>query len=115
MLAFPSNQFGAQEPGSNEEIQTFACSRYKATFPMFSKVPACGVFMSSSVKSQPLLLGPIHGLDSNSGFHTGNVFSPVLCLRVITHGLMAWHGRTRKHSKTPHTMKLCVPALFRWT
>ena len=38
ILAFPSNQFGAQEPGSNEQIKEFACSRYKATFPLFDKV-----------------------------------------------------------------------------
>lgn len=42
VLAFPSNQFGAQEPGSNTQIENFACSRYKATFPMFSKVDVNG-------------------------------------------------------------------------
>lgn len=38
VLAFPSNQFGNQEPGSNEQIKEFACSRYKAEFPIFDKV-----------------------------------------------------------------------------
>eukprot|EP00475_Leptophrys_vorax_P008418 TRINITY_DN1544_c0_g1_i1.p1 TRINITY_DN1544_c0_g1~~TRINITY_DN1544_c0_g1_i1.p1 ORF type:complete len:273 (-),score=34.10 TRINITY_DN1544_c0_g1_i1:178-888(-) len=42
VLAFPSNQFGAQEPGSNDKIKEFACSRYKATFPMFAKVDVNG-------------------------------------------------------------------------
>lgn len=42
VLAFPSNQFGGQEPGKNEQIQEFACSRYKATFPMFAKVDVNG-------------------------------------------------------------------------
>lgn len=42
VLAFPSNQFGAQEPGSNAEIKAFACSRYKATFPLFAKVDVNG-------------------------------------------------------------------------
>ncbi|KAK1290591.1 putative phospholipid hydroperoxide glutathione peroxidase [Acorus calamus] len=42
ILAFPCNQFRGQEPGSNEEIQEFACSRYKAEFPIFDKVEVNG-------------------------------------------------------------------------
>lgn len=38
ILAFPCNQFGAQEPGSNEEIVEFACTRFKAEYPIFDKV-----------------------------------------------------------------------------
>jgi len=38
ILAFPCNQFGAQEPGSVEEIQNFVCTRFKAEFPVFDKV-----------------------------------------------------------------------------
>lgn len=38
ILAFPCNQFGAQEPGSNEEIVKFAQEKYGVTFPIFSKV-----------------------------------------------------------------------------
>lgn len=38
ILAFPCNQFGAQEPGSNEQIQEFVCTRFKAEFPVFNKV-----------------------------------------------------------------------------
>ncbi|RYR58744.1 hypothetical protein Ahy_A05g024624 [Arachis hypogaea] len=37
ILAFPCNQFGAQEPGSNEEIANFVCTRFKAEFPIFDK------------------------------------------------------------------------------
>lgn len=37
ILAFPCNQFGAQEPGSNEEIVEFACTRFKAEYPIFDK------------------------------------------------------------------------------
>ena len=37
MLAFPCNQFGGQEPGSNEEIREFASSQYDANFPLFAK------------------------------------------------------------------------------
>lgn len=42
VLAFPCNQFGAQEPGSNEEIHEFATSRYDVTFPMFAKIEVNG-------------------------------------------------------------------------
>lgn len=38
ILAFPCNQFGGQEPGSNRDIKNFACTRYKAEFPIFDKV-----------------------------------------------------------------------------
>ena len=42
MLAFPCNQFGAQEPGSNEEILEFARSNYDVNFPMFAKIDVNG-------------------------------------------------------------------------
>ncbi|KAJ8539384.1 hypothetical protein K7X08_013637 [Anisodus acutangulus] len=42
ILAFPCNQFGAQEPGSNDEIVEFACTRFKAEFPIFDKIEVNG-------------------------------------------------------------------------
>ena len=42
MLAFPCNQFGAQEPGTDAEILEFATSKYDVTFPMFSKIEVNG-------------------------------------------------------------------------
>jgi glutathione peroxidase len=42
VLAFPCNQFGAQEPGTDAEILEFATSTYDATFPMFSKIEVNG-------------------------------------------------------------------------
>ena len=38
VLGFPSNEFGGQEPGSPEQIQTFCSRNYGVTFPMFSKL-----------------------------------------------------------------------------
>src|SRR5262249_32752983 len=38
VLGFPSNDFGAQEPGSPEEIATFCKKNYGVSFPMFGKV-----------------------------------------------------------------------------
>ena len=42
MLGFPCNQFGAQEPGSNEEVLEFVQSNYDVTFPMFAKIDVNG-------------------------------------------------------------------------
>ncbi|CAB78203.1 phospholipid hydroperoxide glutathione peroxidase [Arabidopsis thaliana] len=42
ILAFPCNQFGNQEPGTNEEIVQFACTRFKAEYPIFDKVDVNG-------------------------------------------------------------------------
>lgn len=42
ILAFPCNDFGAQEPGSNEEIKTFCTTRYSVTFPLFDKIKVLG-------------------------------------------------------------------------
>jgi glutathione peroxidase len=42
VLAFPCNQFGAQEPGSNEEILEFATSKFDVNFPMFAKIEVNG-------------------------------------------------------------------------
>lgn len=42
ILAFPSNDFGGQEPGSNEEIKSFCELKYKTTFPLFSKIAVKG-------------------------------------------------------------------------
>lgn len=42
MLAFPCNQFGAQEPADNLEILEFAKSNYDVNFPMFAKIEVNG-------------------------------------------------------------------------
>jgi len=42
VLGFPCNQFGAQEPGSNEQILEFATSKYGVGFPMFAKIEVNG-------------------------------------------------------------------------
>ena len=38
ILAFPCNQFGAEEPKSNQVIKAFVKKNYNVTFPMFSKI-----------------------------------------------------------------------------
>ena len=42
VLAFPCNQFGGQEPGTNEEITEFCKLNYNNNFPIFSKVDVKG-------------------------------------------------------------------------
>ena len=42
VIGFPCNQFGEQEPGGEEEIQTFCSMTYGVTFPMFAKVDVNG-------------------------------------------------------------------------
>ena len=42
ILGFPCNQFGGQEPGSNEEIAQFCDMNYKITFPVLSKIDVNG-------------------------------------------------------------------------
>jgi glutathione peroxidase len=42
VLGFPCNQFGAQEPGGEEEIESFCEVNYGVTFPMFAKIDVNG-------------------------------------------------------------------------
>jgi glutathione peroxidase len=42
VLGFPCNQFGAQEPGSPEEIAQFCETSYGVTFPLFAKIEVNG-------------------------------------------------------------------------
>jgi len=42
IVGVPSNEFGKQEPGTNEEIKKFCSSKYNVTFPMMSKVVVKG-------------------------------------------------------------------------
>jgi len=42
VLGFPANNFGRQEPGTNDEIKNFCELEYKVTFPMFEKISVTG-------------------------------------------------------------------------
>ena len=42
VLGFPCNQFGGQEPGTAEEIETFCSTTYGVTFPLFEKIEVNG-------------------------------------------------------------------------
>ena len=42
ILGFPANDFGSQEPGTNQEIQKFCSTSYDVSFPLFEKIPVTG-------------------------------------------------------------------------
>jgi glutathione peroxidase len=42
IVGIPANNFGSQEPGTNQEIKTFCTTKYNVTFPMMSKVSVKG-------------------------------------------------------------------------
>ncbi|KAJ0048144.1 hypothetical protein Pint_15195 [Pistacia integerrima] len=46
ILAFPCNQFGEEEPGSNDQIMEFVCTRFKSEFPIFDKIDVNGKYAS---------------------------------------------------------------------
>jgi len=57
VLAFPCNDFGAQEPGSVEEIQQFCSTTYGVTFPIYAKVAINAAPFDTLVQSEPA--GPV--------------------------------------------------------
>jgi glutathione peroxidase len=62
VLGFPANDFGAQEPGTNEEIQNFCRSTFGVDFPMFSKITVTGPdtnpLYKSLIAAQPKATSP---------------------------------------------------------
>ncbi|MDP5209440.1 MULTISPECIES: glutathione peroxidase [unclassified Microbulbifer] len=61
VLGFPCNQFGNQEPGSNEEIQTFCTLNFGVSFPVYAKLdvngPAAHPLFVELKRRAPGLLG----------------------------------------------------------
>jgi len=62
VLGFPANDFGSQEPGSNEDIQAFCRSTFGVDFPMFSKITVTGPhtdpLYAALIASEPKSTGP---------------------------------------------------------
>jgi glutathione peroxidase len=65
VLAFPANEFGAQEPGSNSEIKAFCTGTYNVTFPIYSKIVVKGPGIHplyqylTDARTDPKFAGPI--------------------------------------------------------
>ena len=58
ILGFPCNQFGGQEPGTNDEIKQFCSSKFGVTFPLFDKIEVNGanrhpLFVALAGKDSP--------------------------------------------------------------
>jgi glutathione peroxidase len=65
VLAFPSDDFGKEEPDGNDAIKQLAEGKYKVTFPLFAKVPLAGEHMAplfeflTDKQANPTTGGPI--------------------------------------------------------
>jgi glutathione peroxidase len=65
VMGFPANQFGGQEPGSNEEIAKFCKDKYSVDFPMFAKIVVKGEGIDplyevlTSAKTEPVSSGDV--------------------------------------------------------
>ena len=70
VVGFPCNQFGAQEPGTHEEIATFCEAKYGVTFPMMAKIEVNGdnrhpLYAESCARSQIMKAGkPSSGIST---------------------------------------------------
>jgi glutathione peroxidase len=67
VCGFPANDFGAQEPGSNDEIASFCKTNYFVQFPLFAKIAVTGESVhplyKALVEAQPQAIG-----ETRSGF-----------------------------------------------
>src|ERR1700734_3693106 len=64
ILGFAANNFGSQEPGTNQEIKTFCQTKYSVTFPIYAKVSVKGddrtpLYGYLTTKANPALAGEI--------------------------------------------------------
>jgi glutathione peroxidase len=64
IVGFPANNFGGQEPGTNQEIKTFCQTKYSVTFPMYGKVSVKGsdqtpLYQYLTTTANPALAGDI--------------------------------------------------------
>lgn len=65
VIAFPANNFGGQEPGSNEEIKSFCSKNYQVSFPIAGKVSVKGsdmapIFQWLTTQNNPDFTGDIN-------------------------------------------------------
>lgn len=65
ILAFPCNDFGGQEPGTNEEIAAFCSGNFNVTFPLFDKMSVMGEDQSPLYERLTLNSEPAGDIDWN--------------------------------------------------
>jgi glutathione peroxidase len=66
VLGFPANDFGAQEPGTHEEIVEFCRLNYGVSFPLYAKAPVTGPekqpLYAALIDAIPTKLGDVDGM-----------------------------------------------------
>ena len=85
ILGIPANNFGAQEPGTNQEIKTFCQTKYSVTFPMMSKVSVKGddktpLYQFLTDKAANPQTQPRHPDPLGPGIHPAGLRLSVRCL-----------------------------------
>jgi glutathione peroxidase len=68
ILGFPANNFGGQEPGTNQEIKTFCSTKYSVTFPIYSKVSVKGADQTPLYQYLTKQADPTHSGDIKWNF-----------------------------------------------
>jgi glutathione peroxidase len=68
ILGFPANNFGAQEPGTNQEIKTFCSTKYSVSFPMYAKVSVKGADQTPLYQYLTQQADPTHSGDIKWNF-----------------------------------------------
>lgn len=73
VLGFPANDFGAQEPGSNDEIAEFCSLNYGVSFPLFTKADVTGPgkqpLYAALTEAAPTKRGDVSGFRENLAGH----------------------------------------------
>ena len=95
VMGFPCNQFGAQEPGTADEIRQFCTSKYSVKFPMFAKIDVNGD------KQSPLY----EFLKSNADDHS-NIGWNFEKFIVSKDGKVAARFKTRTKPDAPEVIQL---------
>ena len=68
ILGFPANNFGSQEPGTNQEIKTFCSTKYNVSFPMYAKVSVKGADQTPLYQYLTTKADPTHSGDIKWNF-----------------------------------------------
>lgn len=91
ILAFPCNQFLSQEPGTSQEAEQFACTRFKAEYPIFQKVR--GFILSHIIEFIMLFLIEVMRLIE---LLTLILFDGLSFITLFIQGIWRFHGCSLK-------------------
>lgn len=102
VMGFPCNQFGAQEPGSAEEIREFCSLKYSVKFPMFAKIDVNGDSQS-----------PLYDFLKTSSGDQSNIGWNFEKFVVSKDGKVAARFKTRTKPDAPEVVQLLEEELSR--